>query len=226
MSANLFNTGKHDCCLFEQKSWQIEGKLFNIGHYLSLRNIVPHFNCAIDPFVVDHLYYVLSSTGRSWDVSNMMVSALSGGTLNGVYEIYHMNNPGEKYIFRIYLSNVKETFWYNKEMLSSHFDRQFETRVMQKLYLNGLSSKLCATFENGYCYKYVSGKTLNQHMVQNAKIKQKIAEAVGRMHAIELNCKNGVSAPQWGFDVTTVPPVLQFLLSQMHLKNDSSLTEK
>ena len=97
--------------------------------------------------------------------------------LVGVYEL--SKNDNNKYNDMVLVRG----YGYNSELL---IDRQAEIKNMKLLYENGCGAKLYASFKNGLAYEFVPGTTVTQEMVISPKIFPLVAQAMKRMHEIEI----------------------------------------
>lgn len=66
-------------------------------------------------------------------------------------------------------------------------DRHAELSNVKFLHLHGLAPALFASFENGICYEFVHGVTLNAESVKEENIWKSIAVRMAKMHKLKLN---------------------------------------
>jgi ethanolamine kinase len=65
-------------------------------------------------------------------------------------------------------------------------DRKAEKLNFQFLHSHELAPKIYAFFENGICYKFIHGVTLNAESVRDEKIWSQIAVQMAKMHKLKL----------------------------------------
>lgn len=66
-------------------------------------------------------------------------------------------------------------------------DRSAEIFNIKFLNFHGLAPKIFASFENGICYEFVHGVTLNSESVKEEKIWTQIAVKMAKIHKLKLN---------------------------------------
>lgn len=66
---------------------------------------------------------------------------------------------------------------------------------MKILHAQGFAPKIFASFENGICYEFIHGVTLNPESVKDEKIWKETATQMAKMHKVKLNEKQKLMEP-------------------------------
>lgn len=113
------------------------------------------------------------------DEHKIVMKKFTDGLSNILVGIYHLDRPNDIIMVRIYGEAVNNLVDRNKEM---------ETMVM--LNSVGLSSKLYAKFENGFCYEYLDGLVLDTDLVGNEKVAKLTARSIAKLHTLSFDNKD------------------------------------
>lgn len=74
-------------------------------------------------------------------------------------------------------------------------NREAEKLNFKFLRSHGLAPQLYASFENGICYEFIHGVTLNPESVKEEKIWTQIAVQMAKMHKLELSVEKKKMEP-------------------------------
>lgn len=136
---------------------------------------VSHFRKTLknDNGLDDQIKEILKCVKKNWPSENL-VRTKYDGTSNTSYGYHEADNTNDIVIFRIYGDK--------SELL---IDRELELKSFQLLSTNQLASDIICTFDNGYCYQFISGESISMHDLTRPEILQKTACLVARIHAIK-----------------------------------------
>lgn len=146
---------------------------------------VKHVNVLINPQNIEsqskRIVRLLSELGvisfpfSPKDEPKIKVKKFTDGLSNILVGVYHEENPEEIIMVRVY-----------GEAVSDLVDRKTELDTMVLLSSVGLSNKLFATFENGFCYEYLNGRVLDTDLVRNERVSKLVARALAKLHTLKL----------------------------------------
>lgn len=110
------------------------------------------------------------------DESKIAIKKFTDGISNILIGVYQIDNPDQIIMMiRIYGQAVSNLVDRNKEM---------ETMVL--LNSVGLSSKLYAKFENGFCYEYLNGEVLDPDRLRDEGVAKLVARSIAKLHSLNL----------------------------------------
>lgn len=136
-----------------------------------------HFNLIV-PFEDSEpvILKILREIKPEWPREKLEFRNFSEGISNKLIGCMLQNGSEKDLImFRLY-GNLTELF----------IDRQQELLNVEFLHSRGYAPKLHATFENGYCCGFITGRTLETEEMSNTHFSKLIAINLARLHAIQL----------------------------------------
>ncbi|XP_046862582.1 probable ethanolamine kinase isoform X2 [Xenia sp. Carnegie-2017] len=111
-----------------------------------------------------------------WSDKELLFKEFTEGISNKLVGCRPQNSSDEDLvIFRLY-GNQTELF----------IDRKQELLNVQFLYSKNMAPKLYATFENGYCHGFITGRTLGTKEMSDSHFSALIAKKLAHLHSIEL----------------------------------------
>lgn len=147
-------------------------------------SIIKHINQLISPEDIESqskcLVQLLSDLGvitfpfSLKDESRIKIKRFAEGLANLVVGVYNQDNPEEIVMVRVY-----------GEATSALVDRKRELEALVLLSSVGLSNKLYATFDNGFCYEYLNGRVLDSDLVRDEKVSKLIAKSFAILHTAQ-----------------------------------------
>lgn len=151
---------------------------------------IPHFETLLTEICLDEVANkTISIIKPDWNIKALDKLSFSEGTSNKIFGFRSISNQltDDILLFRIYGENT--------ELL---LDRKLELENFALLTENGLAPKLFCTFENGFCYKYQPGCTINSTHLQEDKFIKQTAVLIAKLHSVQANRpsldKNGKKA--------------------------------
>ena len=157
---------------------------FHLNHSMQEMSIVKHINQLISPQNIESqskcLVQLLSDLGvitfplSPKDESRIKIKRFTEGLSNLVVGVYNQDNPEEIVMVRVY-----------GEATSALVDRKRELDTMVLLSSVGLSNKLYATFDNGFCYEYLNGRVLDSGLVRDERVPKLIAKSFAILHTVQ-----------------------------------------
>ncbi|XP_070569896.1 ethanolamine kinase 1-like isoform X3 [Ptychodera flava] len=109
-----------------------------------------------------------------WTNKNIQFKVFTGGLLNKMYGCYLPENTRDMVLIRIY--------GHNSELV---IDRAKEIDTFQVLFKAKCGPELYCCFNNGICYQYIPGETIDSDMVKSEKIYPLVAHKMAQMHTIK-----------------------------------------
>lgn len=117
---------------------------------------------------------VISLSISPKDESKIAIKKFTDGISNILVGVYQIDNPDHIIMMiRIY-----------GEAVSNIVDRNKEMESMVLLNSVGLSSKLYAKFENGFCYEYLRGEVLDIDRLRDKGVAKLVARSIAKLHSL------------------------------------------
>ncbi|XP_071501255.1 ethanolamine kinase 1-like [Diadema antillarum] len=136
---------------------------------------VPHLDVTLNEDRAEEEIVAIAKRVRpEWQDKDLKVKVFSGGISNKLLGCYVPPNKDDILLSRIY---GKKT-----ELL---VDRRREKETFGILYRAGCGPKLYASFQNGICYEFVPGTTLDPDTVRDPTIYPLVAKEMAKMHCIK-----------------------------------------
>ena len=140
---------------------------------------IPHFETFLTELCLDDVANTtISLIKPDWDIKNLEKLSFSEGTSNKIFGFRCIadQQTDDILLFRIYGENT--------ELL---LERAWELESFALLTDNGLAPKIFCTFENGFCYEYQPGSTINIIHLQEDKFLRKTAVLIAKLHSVQPN---------------------------------------
>ncbi|XP_030844945.1 ethanolamine kinase 1 [Strongylocentrotus purpuratus] len=145
---------------------------------------LPHLDMFVDEKNAEESVISIAKKVRpDWNDKDIKAKVFSGGISNKLLGCYLPPNKDDVLLSRIY---GKKT-----ELL---VDRQREKDTFKILHKAGCGPKLHASFQNGICYDFVPGVTLDEKTVREEKIYKLVARELAGMHLIQTGDGTAPSA--------------------------------
>ncbi|XP_070569897.1 ethanolamine kinase 1-like isoform X4 [Ptychodera flava] len=119
-----------------------------------------------------------------WKAENIQFKMLTGGNTNKMYACYVPEIPGDTVLIRIY--------GHKSELM---VDRAKEIETFQVLFKAKCGPELYCCFNNGICYQYIPGVTIDSDMVKSEKVYPLVAHKMAQMHTIKPEDGSQISNP-------------------------------
>uniref|UniRef100_A0A8D0DK49 ethanolamine kinase n=1 Tax=Salvator merianae TaxID=96440 RepID=A0A8D0DK49_SALMN len=111
-----------------------------------------------------------------WEPERVQTKLFTEGITNKLMACFTDENMRDAVLVRVYGRKT--------ELI---VDRANELRNFQVLQDHGCAPKLYCTFENGYCYEFMSGKALGPEHIRQPSIFRLVAQEMAKMHRIHTN---------------------------------------
>lgn len=109
------------------------------------------------------------------DESKIKIKKFTDGISNILVGVHPEDNPDHIIMMiRIY-----------GEAVSNIVDRNKEMETMTLLNSVGLSSKLYAKFENGFCYEFLNGEVLSIERLRDEEVAKLVARSIAKLHTLK-----------------------------------------
>uniref|UniRef100_A0A8C6VCR1 ethanolamine kinase n=1 Tax=Naja naja TaxID=35670 RepID=A0A8C6VCR1_NAJNA len=111
-----------------------------------------------------------------WETERVKTKLFTEGITNKLMACFTDENMRDAVLVRVYGRKT--------ELI---VDRANELRNFQVLQDNGCAPNLFCTFENGYCYEFMSGKALGPEHIRESSMFRLVAQEMAKMHRIHTN---------------------------------------
>uniref|UniRef100_A0A670Z5C8 ethanolamine kinase n=1 Tax=Pseudonaja textilis TaxID=8673 RepID=A0A670Z5C8_PSETE len=111
-----------------------------------------------------------------WETERVKTKLFTEGITNKLMACFTDENMRDAVLVRVYGRKT--------ELI---VDRANELRNFQVLQDNGCAPNLFCTFENGYCYEFMSGKALGPEHIREPSMFRLVAQEMAKMHRIHTN---------------------------------------
>ncbi|KAM6458694.1 ethanolamine kinase 2 isoform 2-T2 [Liasis olivaceus] len=111
-----------------------------------------------------------------WETERVKTKLFTEGITNKLMACFTDENMRDAVLVRVYGRKT--------ELI---VDRANELRNFQVLQDNGCAPNLFCTFENGYCYEFMSGKALGPEHIRQPNMFRLVAQEMAKMHKIHTN---------------------------------------
>ncbi|XP_039594678.1 ethanolamine kinase 1-like isoform X1 [Polypterus senegalus] len=121
-----------------------------------------------------------------WNPAEIKLKLFTDGITNKLLGCYTDDSMEDTLLIRIY-GNMTELF----------VNRANELKNLQILHANHCGPKLYCTFKNGICYEFVKGTVLDKWLVREPRVFRLVAQALARIHSIQLENGSSVQPVLW-----------------------------
>ena len=140
---------------------------------------IPHFETFLTELCFDEVANkTISLIKPDWDIKTLERLSFSEGTSN---KIFGFRSTASQRTDDILLFRINGE---NTELLR---DSKLELESFALLTENCLAPKLFCTFENGFCYGYQPGSTINSTHLQEDKFIRETAVLIAKLHSVQPN---------------------------------------
>ncbi|XP_070569903.1 ethanolamine kinase 1-like [Ptychodera flava] len=109
-----------------------------------------------------------------WKPENIQFKVFTGGIMNKLFGCYLPENTRDIVLVRIYGHKSELTM-----------DRANEIEILQVLFKAKCGPELYCCFNNGICYQYIPGETIDSDMVKSEKVYPLIANRMAKLHTVK-----------------------------------------